>query len=334
MKKQIPHPPKPRLAKSLFLVLGGVLLGAAITKAIPIPLPTLPGHEPICERQTGYDYVNPLLDCGIEFIEVTPSKRKLNDYIASRKSQGAITDASVYFRHLKNGHWFGLNERQIFSPASLLKVPMMMAFFKQAERDPGLRRKSIVFEGSPKTVPTFVPKGEGLTAGQSYPILELVERMIVKSDNDATYLVYSSLDRNAFLKLYGDLGVILDKSVVTQDESFMTIKQYATFFRVLYNASYLTPESSEYALSLLAKSEYKRGIVAGLEQGVVTAHKFGSREHEGVKQLHECGIVYAKEPYILCVMTRGSLLPNLEDTIKNISSIVYDDVKEQTETRR
>jgi hypothetical protein len=59
---------------------------------------------------------------------------------------------------------------------------------------------------------------------------------------------------------------------------------------------------------------------------IPVAHKFGERTGfaGGVKQLHDCGIVYyPKNPYLLCIMTRGTDFTKLESTIAAVSKMVY-----------
>jgi hypothetical protein len=80
----------------------------------------------------------------------------------------------------------------------------------------------------------------------------------------------------------------------------------------------------------MSQSSFTQGIVAGTPSSTVVAHKLGlvviqnsngvTTEHE----LHDCGIVYANNPYLLCVMTRGSSpLPTMEGIIANISQATY-----------
>ena len=108
----------------------------------------------------------------------------------------------------------------------------------------------------------------------------------------------------------------------------MNVKEYSSFFRVLYNSSYINKESSEFALELLAESKFTEGIKSGVPKNIVVSHKFGEQINKNsLLQLHDCGIVYApKKPYILCVMTRGNNFDELADIIKNISKITYDSV--------
>jgi hypothetical protein len=60
----------------------------------------------------------------------------------------------------------------------------------------------------------------------------------------------------------------------------------------------------------------------------VVSHKFGVRDFgDGTVQLHDCGIVYApKVTYVLCVMTQGKNLTDLERTIGDVSRITYETI--------
>jgi len=102
---------------------------------------------------------------------------------------------------------------------------------------------------------------------------------------------------------------------------------------MLYNASYLNKELSEKALQYLSEVDFKQGLVSGVPQGIVVAHKFGEKvfgSSAEIKQLHDCGIVYyPRHPYLLCVMTRGASFEYLDDTIRQISSLVYQEVDAQ-----
>ena len=113
----------------------------------------------------------------------------------------------------------------------------------------------------------------------------------------------------------------------------MSVKTYAYFFRILYNATYLGHTYSEKALELLNNREFPDGIVAGVPENIPVAHKFGERtveSPEGIvttEELHDCGIVYyPSKPYILCVMTKGTDIASLKEIIKTISKTVSDEV--------
>ena len=141
------------------------------------------------------------------------------------------------------------------------------------------------------------------------------------------FLLRAQFDKTLFDQLYTDLQISPPNDAVSDD--FMTVKTYASFFRILYNASYLSPAMSEKALSLLSQITFDKGIVAGVPNNIPVAHKFGERIYTDNQehQLHDCGIVYhLTDPYLLCVMTRGTDFNVLTSVIKDLSKQVWDEM--------
>lgn len=289
-------------------------------------------------REAGYKYINPLLECeGAEDIykELTPFKAKIDGYVNQIADSNPGYFISMYFRDLNNGPWFGINEKEYFYPASLLKVPLMMAYFKQAETQPDLLTKTFSLSPNDRERLSFIRQnikpGSELELNKPYSVSELISRMIIYSDNESYYLLLNNLNIGLLNKVYGDFGLEF-KALVNPDPQIM-VKTYAGFFRILYNASYLNKEYSEKALEILSQSQFKDGLVAGIPANTIVAHKFGERVYgEEESQFHDCGIVYyPNHPYLICVMTRGMGLKKSEEILSQISQIVYSEVENQNE---
>ena len=179
---------------------------------------------------------------------------------------------------------------------------------------------------NPKKLDSSVAGLATLTPASSYSVRELIERMIIYSDNDAFNLLTKNIDYQLVKGVHQDLGLPLPQENTPED--FITVKEYAGLFRVLYNASYLSREMSENALSILSHAAYQDGLVRGVGEQVELAHKFGIRKGEnGINQLHDCGIVYFPEhPYLICIMTKGSDIQALTQTLQDLSHITYEQV--------
>lgn len=274
--------------------------------------------------------VNPLLDIesNIEFKELRPFKYKVFELIEERKHSKKTDHVSVYFRDLNNGPVFGFDETEKFSPASLLKVPLMMAVLKHAESDPAQLSRRLVND-IPDIAIAAIDPGT-LERGKEYSVDELLYAMIADSDNHAMVLLRNLLSTEEFEDVYTDLGMLVPDVRTIADN--MSVREYASFFRILYNASYLNRKMSQRGLELLTASRFKQGIVAGVPPGISVAHKFGERGYsdKDTKQLHDCGIVYfPQNPYVLCIMTRGTSFSDLTSILKDISQLVYSEVASQ-----
>lgn len=287
-------------------------------------------------RQKGsHRLITPLLDAdqGMDFREMRPLRLQLEEFIEERTASGPVRHIAVYFRNLNKGPWFGINDKQPFSPASLFKVPIMMVILKKAEEDDrALLKFQVVDEVEHDPGDQEIKPAERVQTGKPYTVDELIRLMIVHSDNRAHNVLLSFLDRGGFSHLFQDLG--LRPPDARDEDALLTVREYASFFRILYNSSYLSRAMSIKALELLTQSAYKDGLVAGLPPGTLAAHKFGERIEKGEvrKQLHDCGIVYhPRTPYLLCVMTRGESFAAQAEAIRDISAQVYAAVEKRTD---
>lgn len=295
------------------------------------------GIEHLEKREGSFDFINPLLECDtaedmLKNRALQPFKKTVEEFLYKRMDKSWADSVTVYFRELNDGLWFSIGETEHFTPASLRKVPMMIALLKQAEQAPDLLEKKILFSGKRDyTAAQNIRPSSALQPGQSYSIGDLITRMIVYSDNNAFTLLAGIVDEGELDKAYLTLNVRPPGKEQGQ-EDFQSVFTYASFFRVLYNATYLSREMSDKALEVLSKIDFQSGLVKGLPPSVAVAHKFG--EYSDVvtqnKQLHDCGIVYyPKHPYLLCIMSKGRSFEYLDDTIAAISQIVYEQVDMQ-----
>jgi len=304
-----------------------LIVGTAFGVYIPVASPLDPNGGAVYEHSSSYKFINPLLSCGddqfshIQNGQVLNLQNEINSYIKAQQANNSIDTASVYFRELNGGQFLTINSNLQFVPASLLKVPLAMSVYQQAELNPKVLAQREFYQAA------FAPASEHfvaptLAASTTYSVPELLTAMLTNSDNNAALLLTHVISAAALDQSYSDLGVI-----VPQDEQYTTtVTTYAGFFRVLYNATYLNHNDSEQLLNLLSQSKFQDGIVAGLPTGVTVAHKFGERGFNDPaipNQLHDCGIVYARNPYLVCIMTQGDDYNTLAGVIAHISKMVY-----------
>ncbi len=287
-------------------------------------------------REMGrYRFINPLLECEVADNSIDARKenfvKDLTAYVQRLMNDRGIV-ISIYYRDLNNGPSFGIKETEEYIPASLLKVPIMMAYYHAAGANPSILDQVLLYEKKAdlgvKGI-QHIPPSHQLVLGRSYTVNELIEQAIIYSDNEAVSLLIAHVSEGDLRDLYQLLGV--SETAITFSDGRMTVREYASFFRVMFNSSYLTRQYSEKALELLTRVDFKDGLVAGVPSDIQVAHKFGEGGNEDVTQIHDCGIIYATpRPYLLCVMTRGNNIKALTETIADLSRYVYDRVKHQT----
>ncbi|MBX4187009.1 MAG: class A beta-lactamase-related serine hydrolase [Candidatus Doudnabacteria bacterium] len=255
---------------------------------------------------------------------------QIDNFIKTEEDSKELAEAAVYFRDLDDGPTFGINEYATFSPASLLKLPLLLAYLNLAEDKPELLDQKLTYELiNDPYVPEIKPK-EPIEPGKVYTVEQLLEHMTKFSDNKAyfvlrQYLHNLSPDKDLLASTYQDLGITDPKDPL---DNTISVKSYAAIFVQVYHGSFFRKrETAERALALLIESDYSQGIKAGVPEGIEVAHKFGERQAEdGRKQFHDCGIVfYPENPYLVCIMTRGSDFQKLVQISGEISKMIYEE---------
>lgn len=290
----------------------------------------------IRENSDKYKFINPLIggisppatDVGI----YSDIKDQIVSYLGEEEKKGNLYDYSFYFRDFGTGLWFGVNESFDFFPASLFKLPIAIAIYKQGEDNPTFLQKKTVYTQELSKINTSMQGNSqtSLVVGKTYTIEELVEIMIIKSDNGAKDLLLTNIDKEYLNQLFSVVSLVDPRSVKIYT---ISSRKYAHFIRILYGSSYLNEEHSEFLLKLLSQSTFKDGLVAGLPENISVAHKFGTYEFNeniggkevSVQLLHDCGVVYHPEkPYVFCFMTKGKDLSTLYRIISSVSKMIYE----------
>ncbi len=267
--------------------------------------------------------------------ELKPFRYKVDALISEQVGSGKAASVAVYFRDLDNGNWFGIADQEPFSPENQLKIPLMIAYFKRAEANPlVLRKKLTVAAPLGSNEQRFIRPPRMLEAGRSYTVNDLIFRMIAYGDNEAYALLNANLPAKHRDKIYRDLYVDYDPQ---KENDTLSLSAYASFFRVLFNASYLSEEMSEKALRFLSHSSFRSGIAAGIPPYVDLASKAGERTLQSsedgpdVVQLHEFGIIYhPRRPFLLGITVRGSDYDDLAGVIRDVTKLIYTEVDHQS----
>lgn len=283
----------------------------------------------------GYQFTDPLL--GLNMPGNTTPKRyqslrtSIESILKKARTSGDASVVSVFLKDENTSEDFAINPDEQYNPASLLKVPSMMAYYRLADADPAILKKELLYTGKEDlNVQENIRSPIQLTPAKYYTTEKLIEHMIKYSDNNAATLLVnylnSSNNEDAFNRLFNELGI----QSIDLTNDYITIRAYSLFFRVLYNATYLDRDMSEKALKLLSETDFTKGIEAGVPNNITVSQKFGEfskKDTRGVlleRELHNCGIVYyPNHPYLLCVMTKGSDFTKLEAVIARISEEVF-----------
>jgi beta-lactamase class A len=100
-------------------------------------------------RESGYQYIAPILLCNTNQNPESNREKGLESIIQKYINTTNNTDTSVLFQEFSsNGSWAGIHEDDNYAPASMFKVPAMMAILKYADTHPEFLSKKIFYDGS------------------------------------------------------------------------------------------------------------------------------------------------------------------------------------------
>ena len=244
-----------------------------------------------------------------------------------RKIAGIIKNAApchVYFSDLtqKGGLYRG---NETMPSASMIKV-FILALAYQDIADGTLSRNETFTLTRDNVV-----GGSGTLQNRAYgtrvPLKELLEKMIIDSDNTATNILIDRLGMeniNAYMQAHGYCSSVLRRKMMdlaalqAGRDNLTSVKDVGLLFKRLYNGTCVSPELDAEMLGIYDQQTDNDKIPARLPEGTVVAHKTG--EVSDVR--HDGGIVYtANGDYVLVIFT-SDYYPY--DGIAALSRKIYD----------
>lgn len=276
----------------------------------------------------GYELINPAVtaNSGKHFIiNFSPLKAELQQ-LQKKYQQKTF----IYFNYLNNASWIGLNEKEEFTAASTIKVPLAMALFKAVEEG------KLKFTDSYAMEELDLDKNFGelykVGANKEFTVEELVKIMLEQSDNTAMSAINNIFKKigidDPLADIYESMGwedskiIVSDMGVAPKYED-INLKSLSNMFVALYNAKYVNIADSQQILNYLANSSFNDKIVAGVPKTVTVSHKIGVCAQNNTYS--DCGIIYApNRNYILCLGSNGVDEKTAAKFMAEISKTVYD----------
>lgn len=202
--------------------------------------------------------------------------------------------------------------------ASLIKIPILIEAFHQKNQEMLDFNEQVIIRHSQTVEGGSV---YNLPDGTILTISQLLELMIVQSDNSATNILIDKLGMssvNAMIKKLGCPDTVLQRKMMDFEavkqgrQNYTSVKDMTKILEKLYSLQCLDPESDKAMLEILQRQEDNTIIPAQLPHHIKIAHKTG--ELDGMN--YDCGIIYGQShDYILCIMA---------ENVKNEPQAFYD----------
>ncbi len=294
-----------------------ILINAALLLIIILLIPSLNTKKDFIsstDKPENYPYLSKRIfveeqnDILINFV---PLRTAMNKYILKQPEK-----IGVYFEYLPSGNSIGINDKTELRLASLIKIPVVMATYRQIELGK-------INENTILTVTeNDLNEGFGVLwkkgAGTKITVEEAIRLSLIESDNTAANTLNSHLPQGAIDGVFDTLDIPKDTK---NNLPVISPKNYSSILRSLYLSSFLTRDNSNEILEILTETNFNDKIATIVDEDVKVSHKIGVYESEGVYS--DCGIIYApNRPYILCIMV-NSTEDKAKQHMQYISRMIY-----------
>ena len=236
---------------------------------------------------------------------------------------------SFLYENLETGDGFSYHQQEPMMAASVIKLFVMAAAFEKEKR--GTFSMDEMFSVKKED---RVPSCGALTYlhdGILETGMDLVTLMIIFSDNTATNVLIDILgmeDINEIIRGLGFRQTLLQRKMYDMERSGRGIQNYITaqetgrLLKMMYDGVLIDRQSSKTMISILKNQQLCSKIpfyLQALSESPEIAHKTG--EDTGIT--HDVGIVYGKEPFLVCFCGNDTDTPAFERVMAEISLDLY-----------
>ncbi len=219
----------------------------------------------------------------------------------------------LYYQDLGTGVILGINAQKQFTAASLIKLPVMLTLYREAEAG------RISLDTVYKLQETDRRGGAGSLqykpAGYEITYRKLAELMGKQSDNTAFNILSQILGEEKIQAMIGSLGM----KATSFEENLTTPEDIGIFFERLYRGRVVTDKDKEEILGFLTDTIWEERIPAGIPEGIKVAHKIGSE----TRVVSDAGIIFAEKPFILAILSQEVNEIEANKALPEIAKAVY-----------
>jgi len=220
------------------------------------------------------------------------------------------------------------NENEPLFAASVIKIPIMVEAFRQFEA--GILSPDDVHVLRDEEKMPSCGALNRMHAGLQVSLRDLVELMIVLSDNTATNILIDMLGKdnvNATLQSLGITRSVLRRKLFDREghlagiENTVTARDMGVLLEKMYAGELVSEAASREMLEILRNQKLNGKMPFYLKpRGIASAHKTG--EDDGIT--HDVGIVFARKPFVLCMLSNETDVPAFERLIQETARELAD----------
>jgi beta-lactamase class A len=248
-------------------------------------------------------------------VKVTPLIRNLTDLVPG-----------VYVMDVDNGDFFSFNGSATFSAASMIKLPILIAFFQDVDAGKIKLDEMLLIQQ------TDIAEGSGdmqyAGVGTQYSALETATNMIVTSDNTATNMIIRRLGGiqalNQRFRQWGLQQTLLRKPLPDLEGTNTTSpKELASLMALLNDGKLISMKSRDRAFEIMRGTVNDSLLPSVMSPGSTIAHKTGDIG----SMLGDVGMVdlpTGRRYAVTAMVKRPHNDARAQDLIRQIAAIVYE----------
>jgi beta-lactamase class A len=303
--------PQKMVTRSLALVLGGLLILALLGDVILLYKNHVDQSRTFAAAAIQYPYLDPaqgFYQNSDLIVNLLPLRQELNALIASS------SNITMYFEYLNTGANININPTPFFL-GSLMKIPVAMAVMKKVDDGQWSLDDQLILADADKNGNYGTLYQD--PAGTTFTVAQLLQYMLVDSDDTARAIFIRNLGDQDIENVLDYLGL----QDIFNTSNQITAQRYSNFFRALYEASYLSPGSSQYLLSLMNTPHDQELLRAGIPAQIQFAHKIGVASDT----YSDAGIVYPpNRPYLLVLAVHNTAsTTQVSELMNQVSADIY-----------
>lgn len=225
-------------------------------------------------------------------VSTLPSKNTFNPSPVLGKIENLTQNLrgtyGVWVYRLESGESYGFNENQVFTAASLIKLPVMLTVYLETEEN------SLNLE----------------------EYRDRLEAMGQRSDNAAF---------NRTVKFLGETKIqetidYLEMGKTSFAQNKTTPRDIGLFFQKLYQGNLISNQHQEEFFLFLTNSIYEDRIPAGVPAGTRVVHKIGTE----IGAFADAGIIFAQKPFVLVIMSDGAREAEANEVLPQIAKTIWE----------
>ncbi|MBD2138845.1 serine hydrolase [Anabaena sp. FACHB-1237] len=202
----------------------------------------------------------------------------LKSSVQSLTTASAELNAGVFLLDLDNGNYVDINANTVFSAASTIKIPILIAFFQDV--DAGKIRLDEMLTLEKEMIASGSGNMQYQEPGTKYTVLDVATKMITISDNTATNMLIAKLGgKDVLNQRFSSWGLtntnIRNPLPDLEGTNTTSPKELGVLISLVSQGNFVSMRSRDLILDIMSRTERDNLIPAGLGKGGKAYHKTG-----------------------------------------------------------